>query len=176
MKFTGILKPTRMAAFLAAATLASQAFAQSEDTVKAAFLFNFAKLVEWPANAFQDGNAPIVVAFVGGESLADTFEQNVKGKNANGREFSIKKLTASAGAEGAQIVVIADGAQATAVTSAAKGKPVLTVASADGVEGAIRFVKDGPKMGFDLDLDVAKASALKIDPKLQKVAKSVKGG
>jgi hypothetical protein len=155
--------------------LTSRALAQSEDAVKAAFLYNFAKFVEWPATAFPDGNAPIIVAFIGGGSLADTFEQNVKGKNANGREFSIKKLSAAGGESGAQILVIADGSQAAAAISATKGKPVLTVADADGVEGAIHFVKDGPKMGFDLDLDAAKASALKVDPKLQKVAKSVKG-
>ena len=175
MKFTSITKKTLILLLLGSAML-SRAFAQSEDAVKAAFLYNFAKFVEWPAAAFADGNAPLVVAFVGGGTLADTFEQNVKGKNANGREFSIKKLSAAAGSETAQIVVIADAAQGGATTGAAKGKPILVVADVDGATAAIHFVKDGAKMGFELDLDVAKSAGLKVDPKLQKVAKSVKGG
>ena len=113
---------------------------------------------------------------MGGGGLADTFEQNVKGKNANGREFSVKKLAAAAGTETAQIVVLADAAQGGATTGATKGKPVLIVADVDGAAAAIHFVKDGAKMGFELDLDVAKGAGLKVDPKLQKVAKTVKGG
>ncbi|HTI69694.1 MAG TPA: YfiR family protein [Candidatus Limnocylindria bacterium] len=175
MKYKSLIQKTIFALLLGSAMI-SRAVAQSEDAVKAAFLYNFAKFVEWPASAFADGNAPLVVAFIGGGSLADTFEQNVKGKNANGREFSVKKLSSASGAESAQIVVIADGSQTGAATGAVKGKPVLTVADVDGAATAIHFVKDGAKMGFDLDLDVAKGAGLKVDPKLQKVAKSVKGG
>jgi hypothetical protein len=164
------------AAFLVGAAAVTRALAQNEDAVKAAFVYNFAKFVEWPASAFSDANAPIVVAFVGAGSLADTFEQNVKGKNVNGREFSVKRLPAAAGAEAAQIVVVGDAGQSSPVLGAVKGKPVLTIGDIDSFSGAIRFVKDGAKMGFELDLDAAKGAGLKVDPKLQKVAKNVKGG
>ncbi len=175
MKYTRPFKQWLAVALLGLAA-AAKALAQNEDAVKAAFVYNFAKFVEWPAAAFSDASAPITVAFVGAGSLADTFEQNVKGKNANGREFSIKRLPAAAGAEAAQIVVVGDAGQSGAVLGAVKGKPVLTIGDLDGFNGAIRFVKDGAKIGFELDLDAAKGAGLKVDPKLQKVAKSVKGG
>lgn len=157
----------------------SPALAQSEDAVKAAFLYNFAKFTEWPAGAFPDAKAPIVIGFVGGGALADTFEKAVTGKNANGRDLQVKKLADAAGSESCHIVFVGDGAKTGAVVGQVKGKPVLTVSDAAGFVGGggmIGFQADGGKVGFDMDLDPAKAANLKMDDKVKKIAKSVKGG
>jgi hypothetical protein len=158
---------------------AEKALAQSEDGIKAAFLYNFAKFTEWPASAFAGDSAPVTVGFVGADSLADKFEQNVAGKNANGRDFSVKRLTGAAGVESCQIVYVGDAGQTAAVIAAAKGKPVLTIGSDDGFlsgGGMINFMKDGGKVGFDMDLTGVNAAGLKIDSKLRQVAHNVKGG
>jgi hypothetical protein len=151
--------------------------AQSEDAVKAAFLFNFAKLTEWPGSAFADAKAPIQVGFVGGAALADTFEKAVTGKNVNGREFAVKKLDGGAAAAGCHMVFVGDSGKAGDVVGAVKGKPVLTVGEDGFAEagGVVGFVKDGAKMTFNLNLAPAKDASLKLDPKLQQIAKSVKG-
>ena len=60
---------------------ASRATVQSADGVKAAFLFNFAKFIEWLAKAFPDASAPIALGFVGSSPVTDTLEQAVKGKS-----------------------------------------------------------------------------------------------
>lgn len=150
--------------------------AQSEEGVKAAFIYNFAKFTVWPASAFADASTKLAVGFVGASSLADTFEKNVAGKDANGRQFAIKKLDAGAGAEACHIVVIGDDAKAASVVDALKGKPILTVGEGEGFGGVVGFVKEGAKVLFNLNLEPAKASGLTLDSKLQKVAKSVKGG
>jgi hypothetical protein len=158
------------AALLAAGTFSARA--QSEEGLKAAFLFNFAKFTEWPGSAFPDASAKIVVGFVGADGLADTFEKNVSGKNANGREFTVKKLADAAGAAECHIVVAGKG---DAVVAAAKGKPVLTVGDGEAFAkggGGIGFVTDGPKVSFVLNLGGVKGAGLKMDPKLQKFAKS----
>jgi hypothetical protein len=155
------------------------ACAQSEDGVKAAFLYNFAKFTEWPGAAFADASAKITVGFVGGTALADTFSQAITGKNANGREFDVKKLGGAADATGCHIVFVGDAGQAGAVVVATKGKPVLTVGEGDsftGAGGMIGFIKDGAKVVFELNLEPAGAAGLKVDAKLKGVAKSVKGG
>lgn len=158
---------------------ASPAFAQSEEGVKAAFVYNFAKFTEWPAGSFANDNAPITVGFVGADSLADTFEGAISGKNANGRDFAVKKLSGAAGVEGCQIVFVGSADQASAVVAAAKGKPILTVGAGDGFAaagGMINFAESGGRVVFDLDLGAAGASGLKIDDKLRHVARNVKGG
>jgi hypothetical protein len=163
---------------LAAAGLNS-AVAQSAEGIKAAFLYNFAKFTDWPAGAFASDGAPITVGFIGADSLAGTFEQNVTGKNANGRDFAIKKLSSAADLAGCQIIFVGDASQASAVIGAAKGKPVLTVGDSDGFAaagGMINFVDNGGKVGFDLDLGAIGGSGLKLNPKLQQVARNVKGG
>lgn len=158
---------------------AMPAAAQSEEGIKAAFLYNYAKYTEWPAKAFADGNSPITVGFVGADSLADTFEKNVTGKNANGRDFAVKKLSGAAGAESCQIVFIGDSSQNAAVLGALKGKSVLTVGDGEQFTesgGMIKFIKDGAKITFDLYLDTAGAVGLKLDQKLRQIARNVKGG
>jgi len=176
------LMQTGGALWLALAVLAvgaPKAQSQTEDGVKCAFIYNFAKFTEWPASAFADGSAKITVGFVGGGALADAFSQAITGKNAGGREFEVKKLGGAGEIAGCHIVVVGDAAQAAAVVGAAKGKPILTVSDADGFVGAggmIGFMKDGAKVVFELNLEPSTAAGLKLDPKLQKVAKSVKGG
>ena len=176
----GLLCRTKLilvAAILAMA--AGPAFAQSADGIKAAFIYNFAKFTDWPAGAFAGDSAPITVGFVGADALADGFEKNVTGKNANGRDFAVKKLSGADGVAGCQIVFVGDAGQASAVVAAAKGKPVLTVGDSDGFAsagGMINFVDNGGKVGFDLDVGAVNASGLKLNAKLQGIARNVKGG
>jgi len=153
--------------------------AQTEDGVKAAFIYNFAKFVEWPAAAFASPASPLTVGFIGGGGLADSFEQNSKGKNANGRDFVVKRLSGVAEVEQCQMIYIADAAQVDAVTAALKGKAVLIVGDPENLldsGGAIRFIKEGAKVVFDLNLTAAAQAGLKVDPKIQKAARTVRGG
>lgn len=163
--------------FLAAAS--RPALAQSEEGIKAAFLYNFAKFTTWPDGAFAGGSAPVTVGFVGADALADKFEQVVTGRNANGRDFAIKKLAGGAGAENCQMVYVGDATQAAAVLGATKGKPVLTLGGSDSfvsAGGMVNFVMEGGKVSFDLDLNAVNANGLKVDAKLRQVARNVKGG
>lgn len=179
-----VLRPWRcagwllvIAGFWSASTCAIQA--QTEEGIKAAFIYNFAKFVEWPATAFATPTAPVTIGFIGGSALADVFEENAKGKNANGRDFVIKRLTNASGAEQCQIVYVADASQLGALSGALKGKPVLLVGEPENIlesGGAIRFIKEGAKVVFDLNLASAGAAGLKVDPKIQKAARTVKGG
>ena len=160
-----------------ASTCALQA--QTEEGIKAAFIYNFAKFIEWPAAPFASPTAPVTVGFVGGSALADSFEQNTKGKNANGRDFVIKRLSGASGAEQCQIVYVADASQVGALTDALKGKPVLLIGEPEAIlesGGAIRFIKEGAKVVFDLNLASVGTAGLKVDAKIQKAARTVKGG
>ena len=157
----------------------ASAFAQSEEGIKSAFMYNFGKLTQWPATAFANDAAPINVGFVGADTLADLFEKNITGKNANGREFVVKKLSGAEGVASCQIVFVGNDAMVADVLGAAKGKPVLTVGESEAFVaggGIIKFFRDGAKVAFDLDVGAAKFAELKFDEKLIKIAKNVKGG
>jgi hypothetical protein len=63
----------------------------SEYQVKAAYLFNFLKFVEWPEGAFPDPLAPIVIGIVGDDPFGDALPQVVVGKTVQGRDLVIRK-------------------------------------------------------------------------------------
>src|SRR6266542_1640314 len=79
---------------LSSTTLGTRALAQepNEPQVKAAFLFNFVKFVEWPSESFNDGGAPIVIGVLGEDPSSSAIDQTINGKTANGRRLTIKRF------------------------------------------------------------------------------------
>ncbi len=151
--------------------------AQSENMVKCAFVYNFAKLIEWPEASFPSGSTKLAVGFVGNTPLADAFTQATTGKNANGHEFEIHKLGGAGEAVSCHIVVVCDAGQTDAVLATVKGRPVLTVGDIDGFTaagGMIGLMKDGAKVTFELNVAPSAEAGIKLDPKLRKIAKAVK--
>ncbi|MFH1144870.1 MAG: YfiR family protein, partial [Candidatus Eisenbacteria bacterium] len=78
----------------------------TEYEVKAAFVYNFAKFVEWPAEAFDSVTAPLTIGILGedpfGPSLADAIED----KQASGRPLRLRRIDADADARGCQILFV----------------------------------------------------------------------
>jgi YfiR/HmsC-like len=160
---------------------ASQArsLAQTQDDVTVAFLYNFARFVEWPPSSFASGDAPFVIGFVGRPALADRFAQAVQGKNVGGRELTVRKLDDAAGATACQIVFVADAAQSSAIISAVKGKPVLCVGEGEpflAAGGMIAFSREGARLVFDVNPGAITAATLNPGERLTKAARSVKSG
>lgn len=73
--------------------------AQQEPTdseVKAAYLFNFLKFVDWPDDPARDSQAPWVLGVVGDTSVGEDLKQLASGKSVRGRELEVKKVSAPA--------------------------------------------------------------------------------
>jgi hypothetical protein len=154
--------------------LAKDIWAESEDAVKAALLFNFAKFTEWPDSAFSGDK--LVVGFVGSNSLASTFEKAVVGKFVGAREVVVKKISASEAA-GCQMVFVGDAGKAGAVQESVKGKPVLTVGNGDSFVaggGMVALSMDGRRVVFSLNLGAIKTANLSVNSKLKRFAKSTR--
>lgn len=155
----------------------SRSFAQTQDDVTVAFLYNFARFVEWPAGAFANGDAPFTIGFVGRPALADRFSQAVQGKNVSGRDFAVRKLDDATGAAACQIVFVADAVQASAIITAVKGKPVLCVGEGEpflAAGGMIAFSREGARLVFDVNPRAIAAATLSPGDKIIKAARSVK--
>lgn len=156
-----------------------QAHAQSQEDVTVAFIYNFARFVEWPPSTFAAANAPFTIGFVGRPALAQRFTQAVQGKTVAGRELAVRKLDDANGASDCQIVFVGEGGPADAVVHATKGKPVLCIGEGEGflaLGGMIAFSREGARLVFDVNPGVISAASLKPGEKLTKAARSVKGG
>ncbi len=158
--------------------LAPLARADSEYDVKAAYLVNFAKLVDWPATAFSSGRSALIIGVVGRGGAGDELARTVAGASANGRPIEVRRV--SAGDRGAlaacHLLFVTESERAEAVISAVQGRPVLVVGEAEDFArqgGAIGFVKDGATVKFEANPKAAMRNGLSIGAKLLRVARSV---
>src|SRR5262245_16356119 len=78
----------------------------SEHEVKAAWLLNFARYVDWPSNAFSSPEAPLVIAVVGQDPFCLTLERILSNKVVKGRRFSLKRLAADDSLQGCHVVYL----------------------------------------------------------------------
>jgi len=171
---------------LAAAALAfappeapAQAAVSKEYQVKAAFLYNFAKFVDWPPETFTRQDALFIVGVLGNDSFSDVLEQVIHGKTINGRAFDVRRLRDPAGAAACQMVFV--GARETrllaALLKAVRGTAVLTVGDGEAFTrqgGMMNFVVRDNRVRFEVNTDAAARSGLSISSKLLQLATIVR--
>ena len=93
-----------------------------EYRVKAAFLFHFAQLVEWPAGAFTQDENDLSVCTIGGDPFEGQLESVLLGKVVGSRTLKVKHLKAGDDAKSCRILFIAmvDAKQVASLISAAR--------------------------------------------------------
>jgi hypothetical protein len=149
-----------------------------EYQVKAAFLYNFAKFVEWPAGTFASPNDPIGICIVGQNPFGSTLENMVQGKKIGDRAFTVRRL-ADTQATRCQILFIgaAEWRRTPALLQALKGAGILTVGETDdftALGGIIGFKLEGPRVRIQIALETAEHTGLRISSKLLSLAEIVK--
>jgi hypothetical protein len=165
-------------------SVAVTAEATLEYRVKAACLYNFAKFVEWPTNAFASATAPLVFGILGDDPFEGDLAKVVAGRTVKGRPLQVVRFANVAELErGPACHVLFLGAavkgQWTDVRAQLQGGSVLTVAEDaeflnDG--GVIRFLNEDNKIRFSVNLDAARAANLAIRSELLNLAREVRGG
>ena len=80
----------------------------TEYQVKAAYLFNFLKFVEWPEDPGGDPHGKWVIGFVGDSPIGDELTRLVEGKNVLGRDLQVKKFQAADNLRGCNILFISE--------------------------------------------------------------------
>ena len=152
----------------------------TEYQVKAVFLFNFAKYVDWPAAAFTNASAPITIGVLGEDRFDDNLRRTVAGKTVNGRAFVIRHIAVDESTEGCHILFISDSEKKRLgeILDKIKARPVLTVGETGQFlesGGMINFVKKEGRIRLEINLDAARQAGLQISSKLLNVADAVKG-
>jgi hypothetical protein len=146
--------------------------------VKAAYLFNFVKFVEWPEEAFADPLAPIVIGIVGDDPFGDALPQVVLGKTVQGRDLIIRKYHAGEDLRGSHILFISasEKKRLPQILSSLHGSCVLTVADIDGFleeGGMILLFSEENRVRFAINVEAANQAKLKVSSKLLSLARVV---
>lgn len=160
---------------LAATPVRAQSPAPSEYQLKAAFLYNFAKFIEWPPKAFADDKAPFIIGVLGDNPFGTDLDQLVAGKTINDHPIIIRTNLTAVEATNCHILFISSSEKKNfpEIFQTLRGTTVLTVGDTERfieAGGIINFVPEAGKIRFQISDDAAKAARLKISSKLLSLA------
>jgi len=144
--------------------------------MKAAFLFHFAQLVEWPAEAFDRSDSSLFLCTLEDDTFYDELENTIEGKQVGSRTIRIRHVHMSQAARSCNMLFIGKSEGKGLSLAALRNLPVLTVGETDyflSSDGMIRFRFEQDRIRFDINLAVANSSHLKITSRLLLLANSV---
>jgi hypothetical protein len=152
----------------------------AEYHVKAAFLFHFVQLVEWPVAAPGNQENPVTVCTIGEDPFHGDLEATLARKTVGTRAMIVRHLKATEELSGCDVLFVSshETARLAPLLLRLKDDPILTVGESDGfVEqgGMIGFLLVDNKVRFEINLEAAERAKLKISSRLLLLAKTVVG-
>jgi hypothetical protein len=158
--------------------LGAHAQTSREDQIKAAFVYNFTKFIEWPSKSFPDANAAIVIGVLGDSPMAAALDDVVRDRKVNGRRIIVHTIQGAADAASTHVLFVSasESSRWAQVQAAIETLPVVTVGESPSFAqsgGTINFVVHDDKLLFVINMAAAERSGVKISAQLQKLAAAV---
>ncbi len=151
----------------------------SDAQVKAAFMVNFAKFLEWPPEAFAGRDAPLTLCVAGrgpiGSALS-AYERRV----VQSRELRVRSSVTPEELRGCHMVFVgeSDERQMLQILRAAAGLPLVTVSDIDGFAdagGTIGLVDAGQRVQFEVNVASAHRANVRVSSQLLRLARNTRG-
>jgi hypothetical protein len=160
---------------------AGDASDSSEYLIKAGFIYNFAKFVEWPTTAFSQPDSPIVIGILGTDPFGNVLDRIVEDKKIGPRGFVVKRFKWSKDLKDLKdckilFVSTSEKAHMDDILLSVKGLPILTVGETPGFAergGVIRFTLEDNRVRFEVNVDTAHQAELNISSRLLTLAKII---
>jgi len=151
----------------------------TEHEVKAAYLYNFARFIEWPESTFATPEAPLIFAVVGEDPLVGALELALKQKKIGGREVVLRRFRSAGELPGdptaCHLLFVARSEEDRwpQIRASLEKQSTLTVSDLEDFTrtgGVICFFREGKKVRFEVNIDAACRAGLKLSSKLLKLA------
>jgi len=143
----------------------------TESSLKAAFIYNFAKFTEWPL-PLAPVTAPFVICVLGDPAVGDALERTTKGRAFAGHDIAVMQMMADAPVPSSCHMLYVSGvsaAQSARIVTAVQSLPVLTISDAEQFVrhgGITQFFVEGGAMRFCISAEAAKRARLQLSSKL----------
>ena len=168
-----------VAACFALATLGgapARAQSLSEYQVKAAFIYNFAKFIDWPEAPSQGA---FVIGILGDDPFRGALQATVENRSVDGRPVVVRQVSSAEVARSFQILFVSasERERLPAILDSLKGSAVLTVGETEGYAKSgvvINFIVEDSRVRFEVNVDAAERANLKISSKMLSLARIVK--
>jgi hypothetical protein len=158
---------------LAVVMLATSALGAQEVTreyqVKAVFLYNFAKFVEWPPSATT---GPLTICIAGRNPLGTFLDDTVRGESVGGRPIHTRIILEPE--PGCHVMFIPDGAAVGAYLRFSRTAPTLTIGETPaflGLGGIISFFIEDGKVRFEINPQAAERAQLRVSARLLQLSR-----
>jgi len=156
----------------------SQEIQAPENKVKAAFLLNFAKLVEWPTNTFGNDTTPLVLGVLGKDPFDKALDEIVAGRTVKNRPVQIVRFTSVGQITNCQVLFISESERRKldSIFDALRGRPILTVGDTKGFEsrGMITLVKSNASINLRINPEAARQARLQLSSRLLRLDKNLR--
>src|SRR5260370_33752534 len=167
-------------ALVSASCLHAQQSNPTEYEVKAAYLYNFGKFVEWPTKVTAASEF-FSICVLGEDPFGSTFDATIAGESINGKKVVVKRITKPQDAVSCRILFISssEGGRLQEILAMLDKTSVLTVSDLSQFTrrgGMIRFAMDANRVRFEVNLTTAEHAGLTLSSQLLKVAISVRRG
>lgn len=153
----------------------------AEADLKAAFLFNFTKFIEWPPAAFPKEDSTVNVGVYGDEEFTTTLRTLLADKKAHNRPFNVRRLTNPADAKTCQILFFRESEtrKMGIAYDSVKRLPILTVGESDDFldnGGMFNLFFEDKQLRFEVNPATAENAKLTVSSKLLRLAKKIRKG
>lgn len=147
----------------------------SEDEVKAAFLLNFTRYVDWPASTFADARAPFVICVLGDPEFASTTAGVIGDRTVADRPIAVSAREVLESAADCHILFLpaSQVEQQEMVITEVSDRAVLTVSDSEGfaqMGGVANFRRAGTKLRLEINREAAAKARLKVSARLLRIA------
>jgi hypothetical protein len=152
----------------------------TENEVKAAYIYNFAKFVSWPNQAFSSPNDPIKIGVLGDGEFESLLESIVKDKTIQAHPIRVRHIKLPADFSSLHMLYISASElkQYKQIAEELRSSPVLTITEADAgspTKGIMNLFVEAGKVQFDVDIAKAEQAHLQISSKLLRLARGTAG-
>jgi hypothetical protein len=163
-----------------AVSAASAQTSATADQVKAAYILKFGGYVDWPASAFRDDDAPLVVCVAGSDSVYDELARIAVGRPVQRRRVEVRRVRSPEQIGAAHVLFVGSEAwrDGGSWVQATRGKPIAVVTDAPrGLEAGalLAFVEVENRVRFEASVRAAELAHLQLSARLLAVAVRVYG-
>jgi hypothetical protein len=151
----------------------------TEQEVKAAYLFNFTRYVDWPADAFDAPDAPVNLCILGEPGFGDLVRQAVEGRRSRGHPVRVLEPDEPSQVADCHIAFLPSSPREARVwLQALRGAATLTVGDGPGFlqrGGMVAFVMVEQTLRFEIDAAAVRSARLQISSRVLSLATRVTG-
>jgi hypothetical protein len=150
-----------------------------EYQVKAAFLYTFAKFVEWPPQTFPGPGAAMTICVLGEDPFGSFLNDVIRGKTVGERPLVVYRLANLRGVGECQILFIAasERSRMPAVLASVSNPGLLTVGDTPEFAsqgGIIGLQRDGDRIRLVVNPSAAEKAKLRISSRVLSLATIIK--